>query len=353
MDDLVSHVGEKALQDVGHGVEAVFESGKETEHPLEVLGFFVAQEGAASGRLLFQQEHFDLFQDFFLDHLQNLALRRAVEVVLDTFSFLLERVFCFDEVVRRRETHPVLPLPRVVLPCVFEEGFFQVLVVRIEGGHAHALVEFDNALDETLIDDLPLSFFVDEFVNGIGGFFLDLVVDVGSETAQTGLGEGREAVVFDVVSIEIGEEFFEPLVHDLVILPSVLDFCQQNGSAGPHFVVEGREDVVLEVCLDGLAVSLVEFTGPIVGRALCAHIVACGVDLNIFFRTENAAGFQTIVQHSLQSINGLRFDLLVPTLFQRNNPLMNPRSRSHDISVRVPSSGIVIVWMSVSWFGSW
>lgn len=78
-----------------------------------------------------------------------------------------------------------------------------------------------------------------------------------------------------VVTIEVSEEFFEPLIHDLVVGPAVFELVQENRPPLPGLVIEGREDGILKILLDGFAVTLVQIAGPVVGRSLGAHIVAC------------------------------------------------------------------------------
>ena len=80
--------------------------------------------------------------------------------------------------------------------------------------------------------------------------------------------------MFDVVSIEVGEELLEPLVHYFMVLPAVFEFRQENGPALSRFFAKRREYVGGQVSFDCLAVSLVKLAGPVVRRALCAHVVA-------------------------------------------------------------------------------
>ena len=81
-------------------------------------------------------------------------------------------------------------------------------------------------------------------------------------------------MVFDIVSIEISEELFEPLVHDLMVLPSMFEFRQENSSALARFVSKRWENIFRQVSLNCLAVSLIQLTGPVVRRALCTHVIA-------------------------------------------------------------------------------
>ena len=81
-------------------------------------------------------------------------------------------------------------------------------------------------------------------------------------------------MVFDIVSIEISEELFEPLVHDLMVLPSMFEFRQENRSALARFVSKRWENIFCQVSLNRLAVTLIKLARPVVRRALGAHIVA-------------------------------------------------------------------------------
>ena len=78
----------------------------------------------------------------------------------------------------------------------------------------------------------------------------------------------------DVIPVEIGEELFEPIVHNLVIGPTVLEFVEEDGSPLAGLVLECGQDGLAEVVLDGFAVALVEVAGPVVGGELGAHVVA-------------------------------------------------------------------------------
>mmetsp|Transcript_32370 Transcript_32370/g.65879 ORF Transcript_32370/g.65879 Transcript_32370/m.65879 type:complete len:93 (+) Transcript_32370:3170-3448(+) len=88
--------------------------------------------------------------------------------------------------------------------------------------------------------------------------------------------------MLDIIPIEIRKELLEPLVHDLMIGPAMLELVEEDGPPLSGFVSEGGEDGVVEVLFDGFAVALVEVAGPVVGGALGAHVVACCVDPNIF-----------------------------------------------------------------------
>ena len=87
--------------------------------------------------------------------------------------------------------------------------------------------------------------------------------------------------MLDVIPIEVGEKLFEPLVHNLMIEPTVLEFVEEDGAPLAGFVAKGRKDGVAEVLFDGFAVALVEVAGPVVGRSLGAHVVACSEDMRV------------------------------------------------------------------------
>ena len=77
---------------------------------------------------------------------------------------------------------------------------------------------------------------------------------------ESGLVEGGEAVMLDVVPVEVGEEFLEPLVHDLVVGPAVLQLGEEDGPALADLVLQGRTDGLDQVVLDGFPVTLVEIS---------------------------------------------------------------------------------------------
>ena len=82
-------------------------------------------------------------------------------------------------------------------------------------------------------------------------------------------------MMLDVIPIQIGEELFEPLIHNLMVEPTMFEFVEEDGPALSGFVLKSGEDGVAQVLLDGFAVALVEVAGPVVGGALGAHVVAC------------------------------------------------------------------------------
>jgi hypothetical protein len=48
-------------------------------------------------------------------------------------------------------------------------------------------------------------------------------------------------MVFDVVSIEVDEEFFQPLIHDLVVGPSDTKFRQEDRPTLASLFAQGSE----------------------------------------------------------------------------------------------------------------
>jgi hypothetical protein len=59
------------------------------------------------------------------------------------------------------------------------------------------------------------------------------------KAAETRLAQSGKTMMFDVVSIKIGKEFLEPLVHDLMVCPSMLQFGQKDRSSLTSLVPEG------------------------------------------------------------------------------------------------------------------
>lgn len=68
-----------------------------------------------------------------------------------------------------------------------------------------------------------------------------------------------------------------------MILPSPFELHEQKLIVVP---AEGRKDGLRQVILNRLVVLLVELLGPIERVALCAHVVADGVDVYIFAGAE-------------------------------------------------------------------
>jgi hypothetical protein len=86
--------------------------------------------------------------------------------------------------------------------------------------------------------------------------------------------------MLDVIAIEVGKELFEPLVHNLMVGPSVLEFGKDNGASLSGLGPESGKHSVAKIVFNGFPVSLIEFPRPIVGRTLCAHVVACAIMKN-------------------------------------------------------------------------
>ena len=99
---------------------------------------------------------------------------------------------------------------------------------------------------------------------------------------KTGLFEGGQTVMFDIIPIQICKEFLEPFVHNLMIGPAVFEFVEEDGPPLSGFVLEGGEDGAVEVAFDGFAVAGVEIAGPVVWGTLGAHVVACSVCLYLY-----------------------------------------------------------------------
>ena len=69
-----------------------------------------------------------------------------------------------------------------------------------------------------------------------------------------------------------------PLVHYGVVVPPCLQLLQQENVL---LVLQSRQNVLLQVQLDGLGVLLVQLLGVVVGSALGAHVVANGVGVDV------------------------------------------------------------------------
>jgi hypothetical protein len=95
------------------------------------------------------------------------------------------------------------------------------------------------------------------------------------KAAETRLAQSGKTMMFDVVSIKVGKEFLEPLVHDLMVYPSMLQFSQKDRSSLTSLVPEGLKDVCCKVPFDGITVPLIKLARPIVRGSLRTHVVAC------------------------------------------------------------------------------
>ncbi len=70
--------------------------------------------------------------------------------------------------------------------------------------------------------------------------------------------------MFHVISVKVGKEFLEPLVHNLVITPTVLDFVEENRPTLTRLFLEGGEDSVAEIGFNRFTMANVEIAGPVV-----------------------------------------------------------------------------------------
>lgn len=70
--------------------------------------------------------------------------------------------------------------------------------------------------------------------------------------------------MLDIVTIEVSEEFLQPLVHDLVVCPSMIELREEDGSSLSRFVAKSWKDIRRQVALDRVPVSLIEFARPVV-----------------------------------------------------------------------------------------
>ena len=90
--------------------------------------------------------------------------------------------------------------------------------------------------------------------------------------------------MLDIISVEICKELLEPLVHNLMIVPAMFEFVEEDGPPLSGFVSEGGEDGVAEILFDGFTVAVVQIARPVVGGALGAHVVACSVGCILILR---------------------------------------------------------------------
>ena len=87
---------------------------------------------------------------------------------------------------------------------------------------------------------------------------------MGSKTTESCLTESWKAMMLNVVTIEVCEEFLQPLIHDLMIGPSMIEFGKENGSPLPCFVSQRGKYICCQIVLDCLSVSLIQLSRPVV-----------------------------------------------------------------------------------------
>lgn len=97
---------------------------------------------------------------------------------------------------------------------------------------------------------------------------------MSAEASETGLTQGWETMVFDIVAIKVGEKLLEPFVHNLMICPSMVEFRQEDCATLSRLVAQGRQHICCQIAFDGLSMTLIEFTRPVVRRSLRAHVIA-------------------------------------------------------------------------------
>ncbi len=286
-NDIVAHAGHEILHNGRHGLESVFQSSKEAKHALQIFRLVVGQQNVTSGTFLFEQDHFHLFEQFFFHHFEQFRFGGWIEIVGNSRLFFFQTRFRLEQIIRSAIDVDPFPLfARKVLSRTFQQRFFQIGIVTIQRSHAHTFVELDDILDERLVNDFARALLLNQLQNGGRRIALDGIVNVRSKIPQSRLAQRGKRMVLDVIPIEIGEEFFEPLVHDLVIFPTQLEFLQQNGSTLARLLLEGRKNGMAEVLFDRFAVTLIEFPTPIVRRTLCAHVITCPVIINIIIISE-------------------------------------------------------------------
>jgi hypothetical protein len=82
-------------------------------------------------------------------------------------------------------------------------------------------------------------------------------------------------MMFHVVPVEVGEEFPEPIVHNMVIAPTIPDFNQKCRATLCRRVLNGEKDGIAEVRFNSFTMSNEESMGPVEERsALGTHIIA-------------------------------------------------------------------------------
>ena len=86
--------------------------------------------------------------------------------------------------------------------------------------------------------------------------------------------------IYKVCTYEISEELFQPVVHDLVVVPSLYKFGKKKTIMG---CVESWQDSFLKIVFNALSVAFVQSLRPIVRCSLCAHVVTFPVVTKITY----------------------------------------------------------------------
>ena len=189
----------------------------------------------------------------------------------------VERFFGFDQIFRSGQIDPFVAFLGVIFARRCQQRGFQIGIVRIEAAHPHTLIQFDNRFDQRFVNDFAIPFVDNESQQCLRRFWFEFVVHVRPETTQSGLCQGWETVMFDIIPVQICEEFFQPFVHNLMIDPPMMQFGQEQGRT--ILIPQRRYNVGRQVPFNGFPMALVQFSRPIVRRSLRAHVVTCPVRL--------------------------------------------------------------------------
>eukprot|EP00579_Thalassiosira_antarctica_P016153 CAMPEP_0201936518 /NCGR_PEP_ID=MMETSP0903-20130614/37654_1 /ASSEMBLY_ACC=CAM_ASM_000552 /TAXON_ID=420261 /ORGANISM="Thalassiosira antarctica, Strain CCMP982" /LENGTH=152 /DNA_ID=CAMNT_0048477225 /DNA_START=372 /DNA_END=829 /DNA_ORIENTATION=+ len=135
--------------------------------------------------------------------------------------------------------------PAIVNTGGIEERLFKFI------GDFHALVDPDDALDQSLVNDCALPLFINQAYYGRGGMPLEMLINLRLEKLQPCFLQGGERMLLDIVSIKIAKDFPQPLIHSLMIGPAIPQFIEEGLPPLTGFVLEGGENGAVEILLDG------------------------------------------------------------------------------------------------------
>lgn len=94
------------------------------------------------------------------------------------------------------------------------------------------------------------------------------------KASKTSLRKSGQAVMFDIVTIQICEELLQPFVHNLMVCPSMIELCKKNSSSLSSFVAQGWKNISGQVTFDCFSMSLIKLSRPVVRRTLRTHVIA-------------------------------------------------------------------------------
>jgi hypothetical protein len=66
--------------------------------------------------------------------------------------------------------------------------------------------------------------------------------------------------MLDIVTVEVGEKLLEPLVHDLVVRPSVIELREKNSSSLAGLIPKSWKDVRSQVPFYSIPMPLIKLT---------------------------------------------------------------------------------------------